>query len=148
MNIALGSDHAGFHYKQRIKQHLEAAGHTVVDFGTDSDQPVDYPTYIRPAALAVAHGECERGIVLGGSGNGEAIVANRIPGVRCALVFNDDTARWASAHNNANCLSIGARTVTLDQVLRMIDLWLSTPFDGGRHQRRIDMIDTVTHSRG
>jgi ribose 5-phosphate isomerase B len=141
MNIALGTDHAGYHYKERIKQHLQAAGHTVRDFGTDSDAPVDYPDFIRPAALAVASGECQRGIVLGGSGNGEAMVANRIPGIRCAVVFSDDTARWASAHNNANCLSIGSRTVTVDQTLRMIDLWLATSFEGGRHQRRIEMID-------
>ena len=107
MKIALGSDHAGFVYKEKIKRHLIALGHEVKDFGTESDAPVDYPLYIRPAAESVARGESERGIVLGGSGNGEAIVANKVRGVRCALCWSEQTAIWARQHNDANVLAIG-----------------------------------------
>ncbi len=141
MRIAIGSDHAGYDYKERIKAHLAAAGHEVQDFGTDSPEPCDYPLFIRPVALAVARGECERGIVLGGSGNGEAIVANRVPGVRCGLAWNEQSARLSRAHNNANVLSLGERMVTAEAALAIVDIWFSTPFDGGRHQRRIDLID-------
>lgn len=143
MNIAIGSDHAGFRYKELIKSHLQAAGHTVKDFGTDSPEAVDYPLYIRPAAEAVASGECERGIVLGGSGNGEAIVANRVKGVRCALCWNLESAKLGRQHNNANVISIGERMVTEQMALDIVDTWLATPFEGGRHQRRIDLIDAV-----
>src|SRR5678810_251512 len=105
MRIALGSDHAGFNYKEMLKPLLASWGHDVRDFGTQSAEPVDYPLFIRPAAEAVAKGECERGIVLGGSGNGEAIAANKVRGIRCALCWNEDTARLGRAHNNANVLS-------------------------------------------
>ncbi|BBO31914.1 ribose 5-phosphate isomerase B [Lacipirellula parvula] len=143
MNIAIGSDHAGYRYKELIKSHLQAAGHTVKDFGTNSPEAVDYPLYIRPAAEAVASGECERGIVLGGSGNGEAIVANRVKGVRCALCWNLESAKLGRQHNNANVISIGERMVTEQMALDIVDAWLATPFEGGRHQRRIDLIDAV-----
>src|ERR1700677_4592191 len=99
MKIALGSDHAGFAYKEKVKALLLSLGHEVKDFGTDSEKPVPYPEYIRPTAQAVAGGECERGIVLGGSGNGEAIVANKVKGVRAALCWSHDTARWGPEHN-------------------------------------------------
>jgi ribose 5-phosphate isomerase B len=102
---------------------------------------VDYPVYIRPTAEAVARGECERGIVLGGSGNGEAIVANRVKGVRCALCWNLESARLGRQHNNANVISMGERMVTLDMALEIVKTWLDTPFEGGRHQKRIDLID-------
>src|SRR5689334_6347727 len=102
MKIAIGSDHAGFNYKEKIKALLVAGGHEVTDFGTNSEEAVDYPVYIRPTAEVVATGVCERGIVLGGSGNGEAIVANKVMGVRCALCWSEDTARWARQHNNSN----------------------------------------------
>ena len=141
MKIAIGSDHAGFRYKELLKAHLLELGHEVEDFGTDSTEAVDYPLFIRPVAEAVGRGEAERGIVLGGSGNGEAIVANRVPGVRCALCWNVETARLGRAHNNANVLSIGERMISEDDALAICDTWLATPFDGGRHQRRIDMID-------
>ena len=141
MRIAIGSDHAGFLYKELVKARLEAAGHEVRDFGTDSTEPIDYPLFIRPAAEAVAAGDCERGIVLGGSGNGEAIVANRVPGVRCTLCWNEESARLGRAHNDANVLSLGERMVTEAEALRIVDVWMSTAFDGGRHQRRIDLID-------
>jgi ribose 5-phosphate isomerase B len=141
VNIAIGSDHAGFQYKEKIKDLLKGLGHTVRDFGTDSDKPVDYPLFIRPTAEAVARGECERGIVLGGSGNGEAIVANRVQGVRCALCWNLESARLGRQHNNANVISIGERMVSLETALEIVRIWLDTPFEGGRHQRRIEMID-------
>lgn len=141
MKVGVGSDHAGFRYKAAILEHLSALGHQPVDFGTHSDAPADYPLFIRPVAEAVARGEVDRGIVLGGSGNGEAIVANRVPGVRCALVWSDDTARLAREHNDANMISIGERTISLAQALRCVDLFLETPFEGGRHQRRVDLID-------
>lgn len=141
MNIAIGSDHAGFEYKERIREYLEQRGHRVTDFGTHSAEPVDYPLFIRPVAEAVSRGECERGIVLGGSGNGEAMVANRFKGIRCALCWNDHSARLARQHNNANMLSLGQRMMPLETALEIVQLWLETPFDGGRHQRRIDRID-------
>jgi ribose 5-phosphate isomerase B len=141
VRIAIGSDHAGFLYKELVKARLEDAGHEVRDFGTDSTEPIDYPLFIRPAAEAVAAGDCERGIVLGGSGNGEAIVANRVPGVRCTLCWNEESARLGRAHNDANVLSLGERMVTEAEALRIVDVWMSTAFDGGRHQRRIDLID-------
>lgn len=141
MKIAIASDHAGFVYKGLIIKHLQGLGHEVVDFGTDSAESCDYPDYIRPAAEALGRGECDRCIVLGGSGNGEAIVANRVAGVRCALCFSEDTARWGRGHNDANCLAIGERTVDETLCLRIVDLWLETPFDGGRHERRIHKID-------
>jgi len=143
MKIAIGSDHAGFQYKEKIKQLLLSLGHDVRDFGTNSDAAVDYPLFIRPTAEAVANGECERGIVLGGSGNGEAIVANRVKGVRCALCWNLESARLGRQHNDANVISIGQRMVTLEMALEIVRVWLATPFEGGRHQRRIDLIDAV-----
>jgi len=143
MKIAIGSDHAGFKYKEEIKKFLLKLGHDVKDFGTNSDAAVDYPLYIRPTAEAVARGECERGIVLGGSGNGEAIVANRVKGVRCALCWNLDSARLGRQHTNANVISIGERMVTMEMALEIVKTWLDTPFEGGRHQKRIDLIDAV-----
>ena len=141
MKIAIGSDHAGFAYKQKIKKFLDRLGHTVVDLGTDSETPVDYPLFIRPVALMVANGEAERGIVLGGSGNGEAMVANRMRGIRCALCWNVESARLARQHNDANMLSLGQRMMTEQLALEIVRTWLATPFDGGRHARRIKLID-------
>jgi ribose 5-phosphate isomerase B len=141
MKIALGSDHAGFRYKEEIKRWLAERGHEVHDFGTSSEDPVDYPLFIRPAAEAVARGECERAIVLGGSGNGEAMAANRLKRVRCALCWNAETARLARRHNDANALSIGERMIPLDTALEIVRIWLETPFEGGRHVRRIELLD-------
>ena len=141
MKIAVASDHAGFRYKELIKATLAAEGHEVKDFGTHSTESVDYPKFIRPAALAVAQGLCERGIVLGGSGNGEAIVANRIQGVRCSLCWNVESARLARAHNDANVLSLGERMLTEAEALAIVRVWMATPFDGGRHLKRIQEID-------
>jgi ribose 5-phosphate isomerase B len=139
--IAIGSDHAGFHYKSLIVEMLRAAGHDVTDMGTRSEEAVDYPLFIRPVAEAVARGEYERGIVLGGSGNGEAIVANRVRGVRCTLCWNVESARLGRAHNNANVLSLGERMISEELMREIVNTWLTAPFEGGRHQRRIDEID-------
>ncbi|HEY3852901.1 MAG TPA: ribose 5-phosphate isomerase B [Verrucomicrobiae bacterium] len=142
MKIGIGSDHAGFEYKERIKQLLRQLGHEVRDFGVNSGaQPVDYPVYIRPVAEAVAKGDVERGIVLGGSGNGEAIVANRVHGVRCALCWNLESARLGREHNDANVLSIGQRMMPPELALEIVKIWLNTPFSGGRHETRIRQID-------
>jgi ribose 5-phosphate isomerase B len=140
-SIAIGSDHAGFAYKEKIKSMLLAAGHTVRDFGTDSEAACDYPDFIRPVAEAVARGEYERGIVLGGSGNGEAIVANKVKGIRCGLCWNEQIAAWNRSHNDANCLSLGERTITVEEALRIVQVWLDTPFEGGRHERRVQKIE-------
>jgi ribose 5-phosphate isomerase B len=139
--IAIGSDHAGFRYKELIVEMLREAGHQVEDMGTNSEEAVDYPLFIRPVAEAVARGDYERGIVLGGSGNGEAIVANRVRGVRCTLCWNVESAKLGRAHNNANVLSLGERMVSEADMREIVNTWLTTPFDGGRHQRRIDEID-------
>jgi ribose 5-phosphate isomerase B len=141
VKIAIGSDHAGFKYKEKIKQFLTDLGHDVDDFGTDSEEPVDYPLFIRPVALTVAYGKAERGIVLGGSGNGEAMVANRVKGVRCALCWNVESARLARQHNDANIISLGQRMMTEEVALEIVRTWLETPFEGGRHERRIQLID-------
>ena len=141
MRIALGADHAGYRYKEEIKRMLGELGHEVVDFGTDSTESVDYPLFIRPAALAVAAGDCDRGIVLGGSGNGEAMAANRVVGVRCALCWDERTARLAREHNDANMISLGERLIPLETALAIVRVWLETPFEGGRHVHRLRLLD-------
>ena len=141
MKIAIGSDHAGFHYKQEIINHLKAAGHEVTDFGTDSGQPVSYVTFIRPVAESVAAGHHERGIVLGGSGNGEAMAANRVRGIRCGLCWNLESARLTRLHNDANLLSLGERMMDLPTALAIVDVFLTTAFEGGRHLERIRQLD-------
>jgi ribose 5-phosphate isomerase B len=141
MKIAIGSDHAGFRYKEILKGHLTSLHHTVQDFGTHSTESCDYPLLIRPVAEAVARGDYERGIVLGGSGNGEAIVANRVRGVRCAVCWNVESARLARAHNNANMISLGERLLSKEEAIAIVNIWLATPFEAARHQRRIDLID-------
>ncbi|MCX6972209.1 MAG: ribose-5-phosphate isomerase [Verrucomicrobia bacterium] len=148
MKISIGSDHAGFEYKERMIAHLKTAGHEVIDHGTHSAESTDYPLYIIPAAEAVARGEAERGIVLGGSGNGEAMAANKVKGVRCALCWNDETAELSRQHNNANVLSIGQRMISIEIALQILDIWLKTPFEGGRHARRINELDVYEQGRG
>ena len=144
MRFAVASDHAGFRFKTIAAQYLRELGHEVVDFGTDSEAAVDYPDYIRPVARAVACGDAERGIVLGGSGNGEAIAANRVRHVRCAVVWHEESARLSRRHNDANLMSIGQRLVPEDALRPIIDVWLATPFEGGRHIRRIEKVDRPT----
>lgn len=141
MNIAIGSDHAGYRYKQEIISHLRKLGHEVTDFGTDSEISVDYPKFIRPVAESVAAGRHERGIVLGGSGNGEAIAANRVKGVRCGLCWNEESARLTRMHNDANVLSLGERMMPLEMALAIVDIFLNTEFEGGRHLARIRQLD-------
>lgn len=141
MKISLGTDHAGFRYKEKVKELLGSLGHEVKDFGTWSEEPVDYPVFIRPAAEAVANGECDRGIVFGGSGNGEAMAANKVPGVRCALCWNEESAKLSRQHNDANVLSLGERMIPEELALEIVRIWLTTPFEGGRHARRIAQLD-------
>ncbi len=144
MKIAIGSDHAGFRYKQEIIGHLRRAGHEVTDFGTDTEAPVAYVTFIRPVAEAVAAGNFERGIVLGGSGNGEAMAANRVRGVRCGLCWNLESARLTRLHNDANVLSLGERMMDVPTALAIVEVFLTTEFEGGRHLERIRMLDPST----
>ncbi|MFL6540317.1 MAG: ribose 5-phosphate isomerase B [Chthoniobacterales bacterium] len=141
MKISLGTDHAGYRLKEKVKELLNSLGHEMVDFGTFSDEPVDYPLFIRPAAEAVARGECDRGIVFGGSGNGEAMAANKVQGVRCALCWNEEVARLSRQHNDANVLSLGERVIPEETALAVVRVWLTTEFEGGRHARRIAMLD-------
>ncbi|MDX2187556.1 MAG: ribose 5-phosphate isomerase B [Opitutaceae bacterium] len=139
--LAIGSDHAGFKYKEAIKAMLMSEGHAVRDFGTYSEDSCDYPDFIRPVAEAVARGEYERGIVLGGSGNGEAIVANKVKGIRCGLCWNEQVAIWNRSHNDGNVLSIGQRTITEAEALHIVKVWLATEFEGGRHIARVNKIE-------
>ena len=141
LTVAIGSDHAGYKYKKAIIAHLSDRGFTVKNYSTHSPESCDYPDFIRPVAEAVAAGEFDRGIVLGGSGNGEAITANRVPGVRCGVCWNEQLAIWNRSHNNGNVLAIGERTVTEQDALDIVDTWLATEFEGGRHINRIEKID-------
>jgi ribose 5-phosphate isomerase B len=143
MTIGVASDHAGYRYKTLVADYLRALGHDVTDFGAPSDEPVDYPDFIRPCAVAVADGAIERAFVFGGSGNGEAMAANRVRGVRCAVAWDMESARLSRAHNGANVLSIGQRLVREADLLAIVDLWLATPFEGGRHVARIRKLDLL-----
>lgn len=143
MRIAIASDHAGYALKDDLKRLLRELGHEVRDFGTHSADPVDYPDFIVPAAEAVASGQCDRGIVIGGSGNGEAMAANKVSGVRCALCWESYTARVAREHNDANVLSLGARVIGTEVAREVVRVWLEATFRGGRHQARLDKIRAV-----
>ncbi len=140
MKIAIGNDHAGTVYKFAIKTFLEGIGHQVLNYGTDNEQSVDYPDFIHPVAESVADQKAELGIIICGSGNGAAITANKHPKVRAALCWNKELTQLARQHNNANILSIPARFVSQHQALDMVKVFLETPFEGGRHQQRIDKI--------
>lgn len=139
--IAIASDHAGYRLKEMLKGYLTEKGYAVKDFGTDSEDSVDYPLFIRPAAQAVADGGADLGIVIGGSGNGEAIVANKVKGIRCAVCWNTESARFAKEHNDANVISLGERLVSEAMAQMIVDTWLSAKFAGGRHLRRIEEIE-------
>lgn len=143
MRIAIGSDHAGFPLKQHLGQVLKEWGHDVDDLGTHSEDPVDYPIYCAAVGRAVAAGDAERGIVLGGSGQGEQISANKVHGIRAALCNDLYTARMCRAHNDANVLSIGARIVAPQLAEEILRIFLDTPFEGGRHVRRIEEISEI-----
>jgi ribose 5-phosphate isomerase B len=140
IKIALGSDHAGFKLKEVLKKYLESKGYIIKDFGTFSEKMVDYPDFIIPSAESVSKKENAIGIVIGGSGNGEAIAANKVKGIRCALCWNRTTARLAKEHNNANMISLGARLITEKEALLIVDTWLNSTFRKGRHLRRINKI--------
>ena len=140
MRVAIGADHAGFLLKEHFKQTLVGLGHTVDDHGTGSQASVDYPPICIAVGRAVADGKADRGIVLGGSGQGEQIAANKVPGVRAALCNDLYTARLSREHNDANVLSMGARIVAFGLADEILKLWLNTAFEGGRHQRRVDQI--------
>jgi ribose 5-phosphate isomerase B len=141
LTISIGTDHAGFPLKAPIIALLKKRGHTVLDFGCDSSESCDYPDYIRPAAEAVASGKADCGIVLGGSGNGEAIVANKVNGVRCGLCWDVWSAEMTKAHNHANCISIGARPVPEALALEIVSAWLDASYEDGRHARRVAKIE-------
>lgn len=140
MRIAMGADHAGFELKQVLKRFLEQAGHQVVDVGTDSEAPVDYPSFCAAAARAVVAGEADRAVVLGGSGQGEQIAANKVRGIRAALCNDTHLARLSRLHNDANVLAMGGRIVAPALAEEILELWLATPFEGGRHAPRLEQI--------
>ena len=143
MRIAIGADHAGFLLKEHLKDTLKRLGHTVDDRGTTSEEPVDYPPICLDVARQVANGAADRGIVLGGSGQGEQIAANKVAGIRAALCNDLYTARLSRQHNDANVLSMGGRIVAFGLADEILALWLATAFEGGRHQRRIDQISAA-----
>jgi ribose 5-phosphate isomerase B len=140
VRVAIGADHAGFLLKEHLKHTLQQLGHAVDDHGTDSEQSVDYPPICIGVARAVVEGRADRGVVLGGSGQGEQIAANKVPGIRAALCNDLYIARLSRAHNDANVLSMGGRIVAFGLADEILKVWLETPFEGGRHQRRIEQI--------
>ncbi|MBN2068186.1 MAG: ribose 5-phosphate isomerase B [Opitutales bacterium] len=141
--IALGTDHAGFHHKEAVKKHLLSKGIEVLDFGTDSDARCDYPDFVRPAAEAVAHGKADGAVVFGGSGNGEAMVANKVAGIRCGVCWDTVSARLTKEHNDANVIAIGERMVTEALALEIVDAWMAATFEGGRHIARIEKVNAM-----
>jgi len=143
MRIALGCDHAGFPLKEELRTHLEDRGHEVLDFGTFSTEPVDYPRFCVQAARAVADGRADRALVLGGSGQGEQMVANKVPGVRAALCHDLYLARLSRQHNDANVLGMGARVIAPTYAREIVDVWLATAFEGGRHVSRLEQIGRI-----
>jgi len=147
LRIAIGSDHAGFQFKAILIDLIREMGYDVNDYGTYSEESVDYPDYIRPVAEAVARGEFERGVVLGGSGNGEAIVANKVKGIRCALCWDVTTARLARQHNDANVLCLGGRLLGIEVARDCLAAFLDTPFEGGRHERRVAKLSRSVTTR-
>jgi len=140
MKISVASDHGGLTLKNQIKNYLQSQGHTVVDFGTNSDESCDYPDFARPAALAVKDGACERGILICTTGIGVSMVANKIPKVRCALCMNVDMAEMCRRHNDANVLAMGQKYVDYSTAVAIVEKFLNTSFEGGRHARRVDKI--------
>lgn len=143
MKIGIASDHGGFELKEYLKEYLKKSDIEVKDFGTDSEESVDYPIYGERCARAVANGEVERGVVCCGTGIGISIAANKVAGIRCALCTDENMARLSRQHNNANVLALGGRTTSNEDAQKILDAWLTTEFEGGRHQRRIDMIDNI-----
>jgi ribose 5-phosphate isomerase B len=147
VRIAIASDHAGYALKEHLKRTLARLGHAVEDLGTDSEESVDYPPFCFAVGQAVVDGRADRGIVLGGSGQGEQIAANKVIGIRAALCNDLYTARLSRQHNDANVLSMGGRIVAFGLADEILELWLTTAFDGGRHQRRLDQIGAQERRR-
>jgi ribose 5-phosphate isomerase B len=147
MRIAIGADHAGFALKQHLVATIRLLGHEVDDHGTHSEDPVDYPEICAGVGRAVVKGKADRGVVIGGSGQGEQLAANKVAGVRAALCNDLYTARMSRAHNDANVLAIGGRIVASGLADEIVTLWLATTFEGGRHQRRIDQISAIERER-
>jgi RpiB/LacA/LacB family sugar-phosphate isomerase len=143
MKIALASDHAGYSEKERLKPLFRELGLEVEDLGTVSEDSVDYPDYARMVAERVAHGEAEQGVLVCGSGTGMAIAANKVPGVRAAVAWSEETARLARQHNDANVLSIGARVTPLEEIPKIVRAWFNAKFDGGRHTARVEKIKEI-----
>jgi len=148
MKIAIGADHAGFALKQQLRARLEACGHEIIDLGTGSADSTDYPDYAAAVGRRVAEGTVDRGVLVCSTGVGMSIAANKIPGVRAALAFNEDEVRLTRAHNDANVLSIGARYTDAETAAALIDVFLETPFEAGRHQRRVDKITALEFTAG
>ena len=143
MIVAIASDHGGFALKQRIREHLIERGIKIADLGTDSEESVDYPEFGKACAQAVASGKADRGIVICGTGIGISIAANRIRGIRCGLCTSVEMAELSRKHNNANMLAMGGRITSVEDAIRITDAWLDTEFEGGRHSRRVDMLDSI-----
>lgn len=142
--IAIGCDHAGFPFKNAVIAHLQAEGYTIKDFGTDSTDSVDYPDFVHPAAQSVTNGESNFGVLMCGSGNGVCITANKHKNIRAAMVWREEIASLARQHNNANMICIPARFISLEEAIRYIDIFLTTDFEGGRHERRVEKISEFT----
>lgn len=140
MKVALGSDHGGFELKEAVKKHLNRKGIEFADYGTFNNDSVDYPDYGRITAEAVMNGECDRGIVFCGTGIGISLAANKVKGIRCALVSEEYSARMAKCHNDANMIAMGGRVVGEGVALGIVDVWLASEFEGGRHSRRVEKI--------
>jgi len=147
VNIAVGADHAGFQDKVKMVEYLRALGHQVTDCGTDSDASTDYPDYAANVARAVADGRCDQGLLVCGTGIGMSLAANKVPGIRAAACQSAEAAYFARAHNDANVLCVGSRLNSADQIRDMIDRWLATPFEGGRHARRVEKIAALECER-
>lgn len=143
MKIALACDHGGYELKEAIKKHLDERKYDVLDLGTNSEESVDYPTYGKACGEAVAKGDAELGIVCCGTGIGISIAANKVKGVRCAVATTPYMAEMTKRHNNANVLALGGRVLSEEEALKLVDIWLDTEFEGGRHQRRVDMLDQM-----
>ena len=143
MIVAIAGDHGGFALKQRIREHLIERGIKIADLGTDSEESVDYPEFGKACAQAVASGKADRGIVICGTGIGISIAANRIRGIRCGLCTSVEMAEFSRKHNNANMLAMGGRITSVEDAIRITDAWLDTEFEGGRHSRRVDMLDSI-----
>ena len=143
MKIAIGADHAGFEEKEKLKKTLDAIGADYTDMGTNSTESVDYPDFARKVGEAVADGEYDRGILVCGSGTGMAIAANKVPGIRAAVAWNEEIARLSRQHNNANVLSLAARYIPDEEQEKIVKTWLTTDFEGGRHERRVEKIEQI-----